>query len=432
MTRSRALRFAAAVLAAVAALAGVWIVGGNAWAARREAAAELAFEGTFGSRAALEAKYAVAGSNAEAQRVEELAKAVGFDLSPHVRAPRIVEAGDGFSEKERAAVNDYVTAQLVRTDDSVSAPSPEVVAVLDGRRAPLTAFEEFLATAPPPRWPWDPATAYDERRVPNLLGHIRLQRFLIADALASAIRGDGAAAGRAVEASWKLNEGLASRPEVVSRILATAIARYEAGALRKVNAGQETWTPRLAAMGSRARLVEAVLLDHPRPADMAARYRGLRPAGVGWWAHNLVSLLEEPRERLADADYGEAWVRAIAGLRDEPAFGEPPPEAPPGRDAASVTVSIVIPNHRETFRRADRLALDAELTGKILRVKDVRRAQRAWPQPSAEIAASHFPGLSWNYAVDGGVMTIALNRDVQQRTAGLVLPTSFSSRAAAP
>ncbi len=254
---------------------------------------------------------------------------------------------------------------------------------------------------------------------------------MIADALASAARGEGAAAARALEASWKLNEGLTSRPEVVSEIIAVAVARYEAGALRMFDASADAWTPRLAAMGSRALLVEALVLEHWTSTNMVARLRGLRPEGVGWWAHNLVSLLEEPGERLSWASYGKAWAGALTVLRDEPAFRERAPDPKPGWSTSAVSRSITIPNVRNSFERADRLALEAELTGKILRARAARAAMGAWPSPSPEIAASRFPGLAWKCAIDGGAMQIALNRELPPLKAPFVLPTSFSSRAPA-
>jgi hypothetical protein len=427
VTTSRALRLLAAGAAALVAGAGAWIVVGNAYAVRREAAAERAFEATFGPRAALEAKYAAAGSNAEAREAETLARALGSDVSLGTRESR-KKVVDGFSEKERAAVMDYVTAQLVRPDDSVSAPRPEAAATLEARRAALTTFEEFLVSSPSPKWAFDTRVDRDARLEPNGLGHIRVQRLLIADALAASARGDSAGGQRALEASWKLNEGLVPRPDIVSQLIAVAVARYEAGALRGVGARSDVWAPRLAAMGARARLVDALVLDHPRSTDMAAHYRRVRPEGVGWWVHNFVSLLEEPYARLADASYSDAWRRALTELRDEPAFRERAPDPKPGWNTTAILMSIALPNIRNSFERADRLALDAELTAKILRVKDARRAQGAWPQPSAEISSSRFSGLSWNYAVDGGVMTIALARALPKPPSPFVLPTSFSSR----
>ncbi len=108
----RFLRAAAAGLAVLAALAGAWILGGNALAARRERSVDRAFEDTFGPRAALEAKYAVASPNAEALKAEELARAVGFDLRP--RKFRVTASSSTVPEAERAASGDYVKEQVAR------------------------------------------------------------------------------------------------------------------------------------------------------------------------------------------------------------------------------------------------------------------------------------------------------------------------------
>lgn len=420
----RFLRVAAAGIAALAALAGAWILGGNAYAARRERAVDRAFEDTFGPRAAVEAKYAVASTNPEARKAEELAHALGFDLRP--RKGRVTGSHSTVPEAERAAIGDYVTEQVARADGTVKAPPPAAAAVLASHRIALSRLEDALVSGEVPRWALDLHGDQEERLVPNALGHMQTQRFLIADALASVARGEGAAAARALEASWKLNEGLTSRPEIVSALIAVAVGRLEAGALRMFDASADTWIPRLAAMGSRALFVEDLVLEHRRSTDIVTRYRRLRPEGVGWWGHNLVSLFDEPGERLAWANYGETWAHALAELRDEPAFREHPPDPKPGWSISSVMMSITIPNIRNSFERVDRLALDAELSGKVLRARAARAATGTWPSPSPEVAASRFPGLAWNYAVDGGAMKIALNRELPPLKAPFVLPTSLS------
>jgi len=424
----RLLRVAAAGVAAVAALAGAWLLVGSAWAARREREADRAFDEAFGPRAALEAKYGVAASNAEALKAEELARAVGFDLRPRKGRDNVATTGTAAPNADRVAIGDYVKEQVARADDAVPPPPAAAAAVLESRRVALSALEDSLVTRAAPRWAFDPHVDYEERLVPNALGHIQIQRLLIADALSRAARREDGAAARALEASWKLNEGLTSRPEIVSELVAIAVARYEAGALRMFEASADAWTPRLAAMGSRALLVDGLVLQHRTSTNMLARIRSLRPEGVGWWAHNLVSVLQEPGERLAWANYGKDWARSLAELRDEPAFRERAPDPKPGWSTSAVIMSITVPNIRNSFERADRLALEAELTGKILRARAARAATGAWPPPSSEIAASRFPGLTWNYAVDGGAMKIALNGELPPLKSPLVLPTSFSAK----
>lgn len=431
VTRSRGLRLLAAGFAAAAALAGAWIFFGNTYAARRERDAARALEKTFGPRAAMAARYAAAETNAEARRAEELGKAVGYDLTRKPRGPRDANSGGGFSEKERAAIGDYVTAQLVRPDDSVDAPSTEVAAILEEHRVPLTTFEETLSSGPSPRWASHPSASREDVSTPNLLGHMQMQRLLAADALAVAARGDSTAASRALEAAWKLNEALVVRPEIVSHLIAMAAARLQSGVLRKIPASPEVWGPRLAAMGSRAPLVDALVLEQGDPREFVSRIRSSsREADDG--EPRFVTWLREPAERIWGAEYSESWGREIAKLRDAPAFEPPKAGTESPRGTTEIILAIAIPNLRNSFERADRLALDAELTGKILRMKETRRLRGAWPQPSPEIASSRFPGLSWNYGVDGRSLTLSLARELPEAKMPFVLPTSFSSRAASP
>jgi hypothetical protein len=431
VTTSRALRLVAAGAAALVVGVGAWVIGGNAYAARREREAVQAVERTFGPRAAMAARYAAAETNAEAREAERLARAVGYDLSLRARGSWSGSAA-GFSEKVRASIGDYVTAQLVRPDEAVSPPPPEAAATLETHRAALTTFEEFLASVPRLRWSCEPKPSADEDRVPNLLGHMQTQRLLAADALASAARGDFAAAAKTLEASWKLNDALLVRPELVSQLIAMAVGRLQTGVLRKVPASSEAWGPRLAAMGRRDRLIDALVLENGDPRDFVSRFRASLARGGDGGGNRLVSWLREPVERAWGAEYSEGWRREIAKLRDAPAFEAQKADIKSPRGTTEVILAIAIPNIRNSFERADRLALDAELTTKILRMKELRRAGGAWPPPSAEIAASRFPGLSWSYAPTNGGMTIALAGALPEPKIPFVLPTSFSTHVAAP
>ena len=114
MTKSRGLRLLAAATAVLVVAVCVWVFAGDAYGAKREREAAQALEKTFGPRSGLESKYASGETNAEARRAEKLAKAVGYDLTPKPRGSRDATGGGAFSEKERAAIGDYVTAQLMR------------------------------------------------------------------------------------------------------------------------------------------------------------------------------------------------------------------------------------------------------------------------------------------------------------------------------
>ncbi len=425
----RFLRLAAAVLAAGAALAGAWIAGGNALASRRERVASLEWEATFGPYQAFVRRYTVADNNASARRVEEIAGRIGFDLAS--RQGWTSKRTSPLSEEERDAFRTYVNGELTRTTGEVLPPPGPVADLLAARRATLDTFEEFLSSAPPPRWISDPSgITEDWPRVP-LGAHVQLQTLLVADALAFSSKGKPVAAARTLEASWKLGSALSARPEVTSQMIATAVGRQQAGALRRIGGSSQLWAPRLEELSSRRRLVDALVLEQGDVQESRVRLRRLMAKERSGWAA-AIAPLREVRERLWNPDYSRGWMRAIQGLRDAPAFGAPKDVAPNTDKGTEIILEIAMPNLRSIFERADRLALDAELTGKVLGAKAARAATGSWPSPSKEMAASRFEGLEWNYRVDGNAVAIALNRDLPRPKSGLVLPTSFSSRAAGP
>ena len=84
----RFIRIASFCIAALVAGATAWIVGGNALAAKREREVSLAFEGTFGPRAALAAKYVLAAANADAKKAEDLSRAATYSETAAMRPSR--------------------------------------------------------------------------------------------------------------------------------------------------------------------------------------------------------------------------------------------------------------------------------------------------------------------------------------------------------
>jgi len=422
------LRVAGVVAAVSGALlvagAAAWVVGGNAVAARRERAAAREWEAAFGPHAALVRRYTVPESSASARRVEEIAKEMGFDLALRSDGRR---ARGPLMDDEIAALRTYENGELTRTAAAPPSPPPRVVDLLASRRAALSTLEELLSSAPPPRWACDPSGSPEDWPTLPLAAHLQMLRLLVADSLFFSSKGEDAAGAAALEASWRLSSSLSARPEVTSQVVATAASRLLVGALRRTGGSRRVWAPRLADAGSRRWLLDALVLAHRSPGGAPVRTE--LPRDVGWWHVRALAAVREPLERIRDSDFDEGWRAALSTLRDAPAFRE---DSDAATVAASVRPSFV--NLRNAFARADRLALDAELTAKILRLEEARKGSGSWPEPSPEIASSRFPGLSWNYAVSGDTMTISLSRDLPSPFSknSLVLPLSFSSGAPRP
>ena len=220
-------------------------------------------------------------------------------------------------------------------------------------------------------------------------------------------------------------------------MIAMAVARLQVGALRRISASS-------GGLGSATRRDGAPCASRGRVRPRAGRPARICRTGsrasltreAGGGGNRVLEWLREPSARLWNAEYSQGWATEIAKLRDAPALRSSESgrrRADPG-SPRSFSSPLAIPNIRNSFERADRLALDAELTGKILGLKKARHAHGAWPQPSPEIAASRFPGLSWNYRPAGNAATIALERDVTNPFPknSLVLPLSFTATAPAP
>jgi hypothetical protein len=419
--------------AATALILALWLVGGNAWAARREEQCDREWTATFGSLEDVKKKYPKHGTNETAKQLETLTRGSAFDLTPVVRAqePRRHHL-DAEWKKKSQGVFDFVSAQIARPEASIELPAGEVVRFLDEKRVTLDAIESILAAGPRPQWSFDLSLSENERPMPNLLGQIRLQRVLLARALTAAQAGHHDAVARSLEASWSLNESLRGRPETMPAILGMAISHLEVGALRKVNVGEHVWQERLATLNPRTALLDALGLDY-RPHSARTWWGPVEKSDRdASYFQRARSFLERPSYRLAMADYSGLMRTEFEPLWSVPLLDRFP-EFPSGNggSTAHIIAAISMPNIKNSFVRADRLVLDAELTSKILEAKRLRKENGGrWPAAIPGIGTSRYPDASWRYEVSPeGRMSLAFSRELESPYGTNIkpLPLTFSS-----
>ncbi len=423
-------------LAAVFLATGLWLVGGNMWAARREEQCDLAWTAAFGSLDDLKKKYPKRETNEAAKQVEELSKVLGFDLAPSVRTVGTMPRPLAPAEAKRGqALLDYISTQISKPEASIDAPPEEVTRFLEEKRVNLDGIESILIVGPPAQWSFDISRPEGDGPMPNGLGHIRLQRILMARALAAARGGHNEAAARSLEASWNLNEPLRGRPEMMPSIMGIAIARLEVGVLRKVDfVGEDAWGKRLANLDGRAVLLDTLVLEsRPRSARNSLS-RASTSGDLPSWYQRSQDFLTRPTYRLVMVDYSYLMRDECAQLRAGPlsdhAFVPPAPDV---RDVAHILLAVSMPNIKNSFVRADRLVIDAELTSKVLEAKRLRKENGGhWPAAIPGIETSRFPGASWRYEVspEGGRMSIAFSRELASpygQSGMKALPLRFSS-----
>jgi hypothetical protein len=380
-------------------------------AAAREPAILAEWTERFGDAKTLEERFPSSPDDAIAIEVAARAKELGIDW--HASFPR--EPGQPLRSPEDQtfeAVFKYVRAQIERASGDVEAPPAPVCEYLDQHRPAIEEIAELLARSEPPRWEASPASFAGP--VPNLMGHLRLQRVLLADALARSLAGENAAAERRLLAAWKLNASLRDRVDDVSQTLAVAIARAHAGVARWIDLQDPEWERRLTDHDYRASLLRATA--------MQASAAGYLFAGDGAF------------ERASRADFYGTYLDVFGRLesasiadsaRGSVEYEEKPDE---GLSAGGIMAPMGIPNLTFGWRKVDRLRLEAELTSKILAAKRARGRDGRWPEHVEGIEKSLAGEPHWIYAAEDGRIRIGLSAPLEWKAwSGWAVPLEFAS-----
>jgi hypothetical protein len=429
------------LLAAGAAL--VWLGASTIWAAQRERRA-LAAWGPNGLEAAV-AAIPKKETNAAAHDLEKAAHALGIDIRPRGGEAPVDEAPGMEKESKsewgrtRAALTKWVTGEAERPEANVEPPPPAVAAFLAGHAGEIDAIEAALLSGPAPEWAQDASLLFAAPS-PSLAGHLQLHTVLLGRALVRASAGDVAGADRVLVASWNLAAPERSRVDIPSRSIAFLATHLELGVLRKLATDPAPWRTRIGALEPRTWVTNGWTFEAWRVWKSGRRLQDAAPAEAsGGW---LASLAARPRERLASASLVNGWramseaaARSAVSDGDVVALAEAF-EKGAGRWAAPSMPAILAA--AGGIRRADRLSLEAELTGKVFEIRGKREPSGAWPAAIPGIEASKAPKVAWTYTVTGeGRASIATNRlltwpDRASSLMGWVSEPPPAKKAAAP
>jgi hypothetical protein len=222
-----------------------------------------------------------------------------------------------------------------------------------------------------------------------------------------------------MEASWRLNQTLSSRPELICQLIVVAVAGLEAGALRKLDTPAYGWADRFRD----GKLFSAYLAafqdqvwSHSQVTDLTGEAgafgRALRQMAEEFSTRDLCAWTPE---KLRDTS-----SRAV---RDQFPVDDPMAE-------------ILTPNLVESFARWRRFLVDAELTALVLDARAERAAsrQKAWPEKLLSVGAGVCPDGGWSYRPSGkGTALFAFEgRIVEEPSFALRLPLTFTAGVPAP
>ena len=282
-------------------------------------------------------------------------------------------------------ISSYTTGDILEAaGEEVPPCPPHVREFLVEYRHRLRQISEHILESAPLQWPFERERGF-ESPIPNVLGHMKLQRLLIA---AAAVHPDDASIH--LPAARRLNLSLGRRPELICRMFAGNAAGGIAAAERKLEADP---TP---SLNPREQVITGLLNDtrlfHVFVANLAATRKGeFGPLG------QLKALLDVPVLRFWASDQSFRLFELREHLLTEPpCFLDPtfddalmsrvPSWNPLGR--------LMTPRVSALWNRALGSALEIELTQLVHQARAEHLASGRWPQ--GDIPSEVCPSLVWH------------------------------------
>jgi hypothetical protein len=352
------------------------------------------------------ARFPAEPANPAANRLDEMTRPLGIRM--------IFRRGDRADEGANGEVLKALGAAISRIERPEPGTSPGIPAgaeaFLSRERGRLDAIIFHILEGGPLVWEQDVSKGTGAP-IPGLLGHRQLSNMLLGRAWLSARAGDVADADRTLEASWRLNASYRERPDVLSQLIAVAVAQMQHGVLRARRSVAPVWLERMKERPFSRRFPVALQLEAANWMRYARGYWGVfdvsymedgsvPPAGWG----SVPRFLMTPYMRLSVAGMSEALLRATHDLApqrrcdiDMKRYSKEFKDSFPrwnviGRIATPSVVRIWT-----VLRETD---LDRELTERVLLARVERVASGRWPASGGPSAVCE--GLAWDYGLARG------------------------------
>ena len=309
----------------------------------------------------------------------------------------------------------HVVSQSRKPTDDIDEAPAKLQDYLKNRRADLDALYSLLQRSGMPRWETDIALL-SRAPIPALFYHRQLQGLIALDILERTRKGETAAAQAAFEVSWKINQSLRERPELLSQMIALSVLELQMGALRKMKHVPDMWQKRIALAAWqesfwRAMELDAVVLSR----DMTDTVTPVRSAR--WFDLLINSPLGRPLRRLAGTEMLEVSHEALFLIRNNSFCALSPQLAADRLEASRSSWSMGTQFAYTSYLRAWSRMMEAmtrlELTAKILQAKEARNSSTTpgWPNQLAEMKSLVCPEAQWVHEItsDGRIKLQCLN-----------------------
>ena len=217
--------------------------------------------------------------------------------------------------------------------------------------------------------------------IPNLIGHVDLNKLLLTDSLAALSIGDVERAEQALESAWELGELLAADPTLTTQMILLDMKRAQAAVVR-----QMPWLDRWISRLNGAEVRESIEWALAYEGWTWPQYDFSPSENSGVFSH-IRHAISGPFMRLGTADASERWRRTMLKLQNFPSW------CSPELDRLGVSFDIPLPwwnqmgrilafDIERTVSRVARAQLQFELTRRVLEMAATREQTGAWPVAS--------------------------------------------------
>ncbi len=326
--------------------------------------------------------------NQTALRLGDLGTSLGIRLPARYRSlPE--DAAPEDDERFQAmweTLREWTQQAYAATDGSLPDLPGDVKSYLAWAETDLDTLEEVMLGAEPPTWEWDVSLTTEVQQSPSLV-QLRLHRLLSIRSLQLLLEGSPEAADRSLEAAWRLRQATGRDPLLLDQLTAFAQAKIEQVVLRRLCAPEERWLAR----SQETELIPRTLLAIQLEAWTISR---IVRQGIE------VSIVPAEVFRFSVVAYAEAMQHGIEQIRgQDPRTFDPERFFQEGYERIprwNIVSRILYPDYFDSWLKAVRAELDAELTLMILR-------QRGAVAPAAHsrIESAAVPGAFWSIETEG-------------------------------
>ncbi len=356
-------------------------------------------------------RYPAVPNNPAAVALDGMTRPLGIRM---MRRPDDPPSWKGANEEQLKAVGAAMGAFEKPKGGAQPTLPPDVIAFLVHANERLDGIVAHVVDGGPLVWEQDVRKG-NGAPLPSLLGHRQLASLLLGRAWMSARAGRGAAADRALEASWRISASLLDRPDLIPLMVGASVSRMQHGVLRELPGVGSAWRQRMSERPFAARVPIALqteasswlLYTHGFWGVLDVQYmEEAQPPPGGW--RTVPRFLTAPYIRLSVAGMSDALLGMTRTLRAERRCDrDMDAAADEVRDSMprwNIIGRIGTPSVIKAWALFKETDLDRELTERVLLARAERAASGRWP---AEGGASQVcEGVSWDYETVGGSLEI--------------------------